>query len=216
MPAGILYKHKPNASSGGRYQNQIAGSAGSIISSFSPDGELVAFHCSATAAHDHEIIILSVQTLRPVVVLRGHLGIVYALNWFNSNTLATVSSDHTAIVWCIDSGHYQFKVLPHPSYLYAVKCLDLTNNGDNVFVVTGGRDAILRIWHVFGDWNDVTAIELMQELSGSHQNYITAIVAPVKGDQFHKFYSSDMSGIIIEWASTKIDSKNRKCFESMR
>lgn len=152
------------------------------------------------------------QTQQPKHVLRGHLGIVYALDWFDNNTLVTASSDHTAIVWFLDADQHQFRVLPHPSYLYAIKCMDLSGDG-GMYVVTGGRDAILRIWHVAMNKTDATAYTLVQELEDGHRSYITAIVSTDNSD---KLYSADMSGVIAEWTVAKKRTRNHKCLELKR
>lgn len=68
-------------------------------------------------------------------------------------------------------------------------------------MATGGRDALLRIWRIYGANNDVSAFELVQELNG-HQNYITAITGTNSVD---KLYSADYGGVIIEWSKMKTD-----------
>lgn len=62
----------------------------------------------------------------------------------------------------------------------------------DVFVVTGGRDNIFRIWRIAFD---MERTDLVQELAG-HKNYITAIVYAKKSKNL---YSSDWDGNIIEW-----------------
>lgn len=99
-----------------RYHGQPSGSAGSLSANFSPNGDLIAFHHTTSADQDHEIIVLSMQTFQTRYILRGHLGIVYALDWFNEQTVLSVSSDHTAIVWFLEEKEYLFKVafyIPH-------------------------------------------------------------------------------------------------------
>lgn len=103
------------------------------------------------------------------------------------------------------------QILPHPTYLYAVKCLRLTGVS-GVYIATGGRDAFLRIWRVFGDNNDTSAYELAQEHSG-HQNYITAIVSKEVDESL---YSSDYSGVIIQWTIDKSESKDRISYQYCR
>lgn len=80
-----------------------------------------------------------------------------------------------------------------------MKCLNLLSG--SLHVATGGRDALLRIWRIYGANNDVSAFELVQELNG-HQNYITAIAGTNSVD---KLYSADYGGVIIEWSKSKTD-----------
>lgn len=214
LPSGVFYKYR---SSHARQRTQSANApAGSIITKFSPNGELVVFHCAVTVNHDHELVVLSMDKLRPITVLRGHLGIIYALDWFDNRTVVSVSSDHTAIVWYLnmdDESTYEFKVLPHPSYLYAVKCLQIPNENE-MYVVTGGRDGVLRIWHVYEQQQEEPAYRLMQELDNGHQSYITSIVTNKKNSLI---YSADANGCVVEWTMRK--NRNQKyadCFELKR
>lgn len=87
----------------------MEGCSGGLAICFNPIGDLIAFHTTSTS-HDHEIIVLSVPAFKTKEILRGHLNIVYDMDWYNDCTLVSVSSDHTAIVWFIENDHYSFKV----------------------------------------------------------------------------------------------------------
>lgn len=58
----------------------------------------------------------------------------------------------------------------------------------------------------------MSAYELVQEHSG-HQNYITAIVGSDNGDTL---YSSDYSGVIIQWIIEKPESMDRINYQYCR
>ena len=128
--------------------------------------------------------------------LRGHLNVVYDMDWFDEQTLVSVSSDRTGIVWFLTPDAYTMRILPHPSFLYAVKCLQISSR--HVWVATGGRDSILRFWKVHRGDDSKRLYELNAELD-SHQNYITAITCTRK---FNRIYSSDWDGVIVEWSKT--------------
>lgn len=93
-----------------RYHGQPTGSTGSLSAKFSPNGDLIAFHHTSTTDQDHEVIVLAMQTFQTRFILRGHLGIIYALDWSNEQTIVSVSSDHTTIVWFLENEQYLFKV----------------------------------------------------------------------------------------------------------
>lgn len=85
--------------------------------------------------------------------------------------------------------------MPHPSFVYAVKWLNRSSK--YAYLVTGGRDCVLRIWkHYFDRAND---IELCHEII-QHENYITSMVASRKGTTF---YTADWNGVLLEWTRNK-------------
>lgn len=95
----------------------------------------------------------------------------------------------------------EIQVLPHPSFVYAVKWLSKSLH--SAFVATGGRDCLLRIWKIATDDTD-TDIELCDELI-QHDNYISCLEATRKSS---KLYSADWNGELLEW-SRKKSSKER-------
>lgn len=146
---------------------------------------------------NHNIVILTVPSLKTVKTLRGHTNFVYSLNWIEASTTETImvsaSSDRTAIIWMLNHNPCKLYILPHPCFLYTVKVMDFS--AKEMFVVTGGRDKIIRIWCITFD---IERTDLIQELE-AHKNYITAIVCAKKTKNL---YSSDWDGYIIEWTRT--------------
>lgn len=173
-------------------------SKGSLISQFSPDGKFVAFAVVPTeGTANHNIVLLTVPSLKTIKTLRGHTNFVYSLCWMEASASETIlvsaSSDRTAIIWMLHRNPSKSYILPHPCFLYSAKIMDLS--AKELFVVTGGRDKIIRIWRITFD---MERTDLVQELLG-HRNYITAIVCAKKTKNL---YSSDYDGRIIEWTRT--------------
>lgn len=81
-----------------------------MVAKFSLNGSLLAFHCTAHPKSNHEILIFDVNHLQILHTLSGHLSIVYELDWLNETTLASVSSDRTAIIWFLAENHFRMKV----------------------------------------------------------------------------------------------------------
>lgn len=79
---------------------------------FNSSGELLAYHCSTYGRSSHDVIVMEVKNLKVTHKLTGHLNIVYDLDWLNEQTLITVSSDRTAIVWTLSrtGGDFSLKV----------------------------------------------------------------------------------------------------------
>lgn len=68
------------------------------------------------------------------------------------------------------------KVLPHPSFVYCAQYHPAAQN----LVLTGGFDALLRVWRV--DVDDVNG-QLLQEFDG-HGNFINTICFDSEGTRF--------------------------------
>lgn len=68
------------------------------------------------------------------------------------------------------------KVLPHPSFVYCARYHPAAQN----LVLTGGFDALLRVWRV--DVDDVNG-QLLQEFDG-HGNFINTICFDSEGTRF--------------------------------
>lgn len=82
-----------------------------MTSSFSPNGELIAFHCTSYMRSNHEIIVMRVKNMQIIHTLIGHLSIIYGIDWLDEQTLVSVSSDRTAIIWKLaDNNSFALKV----------------------------------------------------------------------------------------------------------
>lgn len=98
------------------------------------------------------------------------------------------------------------QIMPHPSFVYAVQWLNRSSK--YAFVVTGGRDCVLRIWkHYFDGEHD---IELGDELI-QHDNYITSMVTSRKGTTF---FTADWNGVLLQWMRNK--SRNGPLYQLHR
>lgn len=87
------------------------------------------------------------------------------------------------------------QIMPHPSFVYAVQWLNRSSK--YAFVVSGGRDCVLRIWkHYFDGEHD---IELGDELI-QHDNYVTSMVTSRKGTTF---FTADWNGVLLQWMRNK-------------
>lgn len=78
---------------------------GSMTSAFSPNGELIAFHCTSYMRSNHEVIIMRAKNMRITHTLIGHISIVYDIDWLDDRTLVSVSSDRTAIIWKLEENN---------------------------------------------------------------------------------------------------------------
>lgn len=54
---------------------------------------------------NHEIVIMRTKSMHITHTLIGHISIVYDIDWLDDRTLASVSSDRTAIVWKLDENN---------------------------------------------------------------------------------------------------------------
>lgn len=112
------------------------------------------------------------------------------------------------------------QVLPHPSFVYAVRFLNFRTpaSDEYSFIATGGRDCVLRVWRVLRtkqpDDSDRAAIDLCDEFD-DHQNYITSLAVTKRATTL---YSADWNGDIFEWrrrqsAKYNLDSvyKMKRC-----
>lgn len=117
------------------------------------------------------------------------------------------------------------QVLPHPSFVYSVRFLNFCTpaSDEYLFVATGGRDCVLRVWRVLRtkqpDASDRATIDLCDEFD-DHQNYITSLAVTKRAT---KLYSADWNGEIFEWrrrqsAKYNLDSvyKMKRCYGTGR
>lgn len=85
--------------------------------------------------------------------------------------------------------------------MYAVRCLNFRApaSDEYLFIATGGRDCVLRIWRVLRsklpDDSERAAVDLCDEFD-DHGNYITALAVTKRAT---KLYSADWNGEIFEW-----------------
>lgn len=107
-PNRLMYRH---GISGTVRNHSSQEQYGSMIAKFSPDGSLIAFHCTSYRRHSHEILVLNVNQSQITHKLIGHLNIVYDLDWLNENIFISVSSDRTAIVWFLFENKFSLKVI---------------------------------------------------------------------------------------------------------
>lgn len=59
---------------------------------------------------NHEIVIMKVNSLHVSHVLVGHFSIVYDIDWLSEDTLISVSSDRTAIIWYLTENSFKIRV----------------------------------------------------------------------------------------------------------
>lgn len=88
----------------------VSSQYGSMVAKFSPNGSLLAFHCTEYMRTNHEIIVLNMGNLQVRHILTGHLSIIYDLDWLNQEAIASVSSDRTAIIWFLTEKSFHMKV----------------------------------------------------------------------------------------------------------
>lgn len=105
-PNHVIYKYKPYNTT--RNIHNDKSQYGSMTLKFSPSGTLLAFHCTTYGRSNHEVLVMDVDQLKISHKLVGHLNIIYDMDWLNGETLATVSSDRTAIVWLLSKTNDDF------------------------------------------------------------------------------------------------------------
>lgn len=125
-----------------------------LISKFSRDGKLLAF--TTMIDRQFQILITSISDMKIIRTLKGHTNIIYDLDWADSSmnstfqyALISASSDRICIYWSWNENTVSMKILPHPTFLYAVRFLAYGQNMNTV--VTGGRDGIIRIWKLYSN-----------------------------------------------------------------
>jgi F-box and WD-40 domain protein CDC4 len=109
-----------------------------------------------TGSDDHTINVYETKTGKLVQRFAGHEGGVWALKYYNKNILISGSTDRTVRVWDIEQGRCTHVFYGHTS---TVRCLDIIEpvvvaeeDGcvkyipEMPIIVTGSRDASLRMW----------------------------------------------------------------------
>ena len=172
---------------------------GSMNVKFSQDGNLVVF---TEATKDGSILhIQKFPELKEMFTMFEHSDLIHDIDWLKQKQnldgpqfMVTASSDFTSIVWCFDSSSYTYHILPHPSFVYASKFLQIENSA-TVQVVTAGRDCVVRVWQ---SQKRLEGFDLVQELehpNSTKTSYITAIATR----NSETFYTSNSHGDVIEW-----------------
>ncbi|CAE1326571.1 AHI1 [Acanthosepion pharaonis] len=167
-----------------------AGRGGCYTVKFSNDGRSLACGCNNTK--DYPVLIYEIPSGQLRHHLPGHFGIIYDLCWSpNDIQLCSASADGTVRVWNNQRPDEQeVKILPHPGYVY---CCQFHIKSDSL-VVTGGFDAIIRVWetHVPDKYG-----QLLQEIE-SHKGNINTLCFDELGE---KLYSGDSIGTVLMWNS---------------
>lgn len=167
------------------------GQTGCFTLLFSHAGTMLAAACADRDAFP--VVVYEIPSGRVLAAFSGHLKIVYDLCWSRDDQrLLSASSDGTVREWNVERllGTAQ-KVLPHPSFVYCAQYHPAAQN----LVVTGGFDALLRVWRV--DVDDVNG-QLLQEFDG-HGGFVNTVCFDPEGN---KMFSADNAGVIIVWKTT--------------
>ncbi|XP_074516340.1 jouberin [Sebastes fasciatus] len=166
---------------------------------FSHTGTMLAAACADRDAFP--VIVYEIPSGQVLAAFSGHLKIVYDLCWSRDDrSLLSASSDGTVKEWNVErlQGTAR-KVLPHPCFVYCAQYHPTAQN----MVVTGGYDALLRVWRL--DVDDVNG-QLLQEFEG-HDGFINSVCFDFEG---RRMFSADNRGLILVWKTTVNDSKRRQ------
>lgn len=175
------------------YKHQNASATSSMVARFNGSGNFLAFHSHSASKDSHDISILSTSTVELVLSLAGHRGTVYEIDWLDDFTLASASSDCSAIVWFIHRKTYSMIRIPHLSFVYAVKFLNVRHSADCLLLASGSRDRTLRIWRISRE--ESGEMRICDE-HRDHGNFITSLAATKKA---MRVYSADYSGEVLEY-----------------
>lgn len=175
---------------------------GCLLAKFSPCGKYLAY--TEVTENEHNIYVLSVPEMEMCHILRGHSGLIHDLEWFDRYIL-TASADHSVILWSIDDRlGTLLKIMPHSSYVYCSKVIE--GSDKCLYVVTGGRDGVIRIWRCS---ERKQSAELLQEIE-EHKDYVTTMTSSLKTGTI---LSADAKGLIIEWKFDKRRLKRDRLLE---
>lgn len=178
---------------------------GSMVVKFSHDGNFLAY--SEISKNGHCLNVYRFPEMTCVFTLLEHSEIIHDIDWLKQKTytkqrIVTASADFTAIVWQFEGSAYTYTILPHPAFVYASKFLQNDSNSsmeyissNNLAIVTGGRDNIVRIWK---NSNGSEIFDLAQELKHPQKNQFTFITSIVTRNA-ETFYTSTSTGEIAEW-----------------
>jgi hypothetical protein len=179
---------------------------GSMNVKFNHEGNLIAF--SEVTSRDGSILhILKFPEMQEIFTMLEHSDLIHDIDWWKSKLgtwMVTASSDFTAIVWRLEESSYTYKILPHPSFVYAAKFLQEEESLSVMKVVTAGRDNIVRIWQSKKIGSE--AFELIQELNHPDSTKFSFITS-ISTRNSEIFYTSHSMGEIIEWTKNINDKK---------
>lgn len=171
---------------------------GSMNVRFNHDGTLIAL-TEVTSREGSILHIYKFPEMQEIFKMFEHSNLIHDIDWLRvkfGSWMLTASSDYTAIVWRLDESSYTYKILPHPSFVYAARFLQDESTMNVMKVVTAGRDNIVRIWQTKKNANE--NFELIQEFNHPNPSkncFITSIATK----SFESFYTGNSSGEIIEW-----------------
>lgn len=184
---------------------------GSMNVKFNHEGSLIAF--TEVTSRDGSILhVFKFPEMQEIFTMLEHSDLIHDIDWWKQKLgsfMVTASSDFTAIVWRLEESSYTYKILPHPSFVYAAKFLQ-EDSPSVMKVVTAGRDNIVRIWQSKKIGSE--AFELIQELNHPDSSKFSFITS-VSTRNSETFYTSNSMGEIIEWtkrADEKIYKLNRR------
>lgn len=190
---------------------------GSMNVKFNHDGNLIVF--SEVTSRDGSILhVLKFPEMHEIFTMLEHSDLIHDIDWWKSKLgtcMLTASSDFTAIVWRLEESSYTYKILPHPSFVYAAKFLQEEESLSVMKVVTAGRDNIVRIWQSKKIGSE--AFELIQELN--HPDSTTtnfSFITSISTRNAETFYTSNSMGEIIEWTKTSKNINNDKKYQLNR
>lgn len=137
-----------------------------------------------SGADDSHVNIYSTTTGKKRMTLEGHEGGVWALQYIG-NTLVTGSTDRRVRVWDMETGKCTHIFTGHTSTIRCLLITKPTTEGDQPMIITGSRDATLRVWrlpdpkdqqgHFYGTNSDSNPY-FMHSLVG-HRQSVRAIAA---------------------------------------
>ncbi|XP_027941717.1 transcription initiation factor TFIID subunit 5-like isoform X2 [Vigna unguiculata] len=104
---------------------------------FSPAG-----HYFASCSHDRTARIWSMDRIKPLRIMAGHLSDVDCVQWHpNCNYIATGSSDKTVRLWDVQSGECVRVFIGHRSMI-----LSLAMSPDGRYMASGDEDGTIMMW----------------------------------------------------------------------
>lgn len=180
---------------------------GSSIARFDKRGAFLAYTKTGDNKSNH-IVLLKFPDLKKVLTLNGHVNLIYDLDWMDSASnidhkcsfIVSASSDKTAIIWAIYEDQYHYKILPHPSFVYGARflCLKSSSGASHAFVVTGGRDGILRLWNFNETYFEIRerSFDLSSEIKCDGTAYIVSIECLEKEEMV---YAALSNGEFVEF-----------------
>lgn len=134
-----------------------------------------------SGSDDQTIHIYDTETGHLLRELKGHDGGVWALQYIQ-DTLVSGSTDRTVRVWDMESGKCTHIFDGHTSTVRCLMIIQPFDNEEESFIVTGSRDASLRVWKLpnpktDAPWSPASGGEnpfFVHTLSG-HNNSVRAI-----------------------------------------